>query len=266
MSDSTQNLTAIGTAILSPGPNDMIEVAHVFKGINGQKILSDISLKVSKGEIMVILGGSGAGKTVLLQHMIGLMKPDAGRIFIGGQDITHLSEKELLLLRRKIGYLFQDGALYDFMNIYENVAFPLKEHTDFDEATIDQKVKEILAEVELSGAMEKLPSELSGGMRKRAALARAVILGSQYLFCDEPTSGLDPILSRDISDLILSISRKLKCTTVITSHDIPNSLRIADRVALMYKGKLVMTGTKKEFLASQDPVVREFVSSFSESK
>ncbi len=237
----------------------MIEVSHLMKRFNGQMVLEDINLSVAEGELLVILGNSGAGKSVLLQHLIGLMKPDEGTVSIDGQDITKLSEQQLLQVRKKIGYLFQEGALYDFMNVYENVAFPLEEHAHLDEKQISLKVKNVLQTVGLSDVGGKFPSELSGGMKKRAALARAVILDSKIIFCDEPTSGLDPILSRDISDLICHIARQLNCTTVITSHDIKNSLRIADRLALVHEGRLIAAGTKQEFKSSKDPLVQEFI-------
>ena len=238
---------------------NMIAVSHLTKRLSGQLVLEDINLSVAEGELLVILGESGAGKSVLLQHLIGLMKPDKGTITIDGQEITTLSEQQLLQVRKKIGYLFQEGALYDFMNIYENVAFPLEEHTRLEEEQIHQKVKNVLETVGLSSVEEKFPSELSGGMKKRAALARAVVLDSKILFCDEPTSGLDPILSRDISNLISHIARQLNCTTVVTSHDIVNSLRIADRLALVHQGKLVAVGTEPQLKSSQDPFVQEFI-------
>ena len=236
----------------------MIKVFALSKEINGQVILDNINLDVKEGELLVVLGESGAGKSVFLKHLIGLFQPDRGRVEINSVDISKLSETELLGVRKRIGYLFQEGALYDFMNIYENLAFPLEEHTDLSEEQIDEKIKSILGLVGLEGVEEKYPVELSGGMRKRAALARAVILGSKILFCDEPTSGLDPIRSRDISDLIRDIARKLNCTTVVTSHDIQNSFRIADRLALIHDGKLILTGTRKDFESSQNSFVKEF--------
>ena len=210
----------------------MIKVSHLYKKINQQVILEDINLDIKRGEILVVLGQSGAGKSVLLQNLIGLFKPTQGTIEIDNVDITELSERELLDMRKEIGYLFQQGALYDFMTVFENVAFPLEEHTRLKSKEIEKKVLETLKLVGLEGAENKNPSELSGGMKKRAALARSIVMNSKILFCDEPTSGLDPIRSRDISDLIKAISRKLNCTTVVTSHDIENSFRIADRVAV----------------------------------
>ncbi len=238
----------------------MIKVSGLYKVLSGQVVLDEVSLDVKEGEILAILGASGAGKSVFLQHLIGLLKPDRGTIEIDHVEITSLSERELLDIRKNIGYLFQEGALYDFMNVYENVSFPLMEHTDLSEKEIGEKVRDVLKLVGLEGSGQKMPGELSGGMKKRAALARAVILNSKILFCDEPTSGLDPLRSRDISDLILDISKQLRCTTVITSHDVRNSLRIADRLALIQGGKIVAIGTKDQIKTSADPLVKEFFS------
>lgn len=243
----------------------MIEISQLFKEISGQIVLNNINLTIAEGEILGILGGSGAGKSVLLQHMIGLMKPDRGTIKIADVDITQLSEASLLRVRRQIGYLFQEGALYDFMDVFENIAFPLREHTHLKEEEIREKVKHILDIVGLAGEEEKYPVQLSGGMRKRAALARSVILKSKILFCDEPTSGLDPILSRDISNLIRDLSRRFQCTTVITSHDIPNALRIADRLTLIHQGELLATGTRRELESSNNSLVKEFISPMGET-
>lgn len=237
----------------------MIKVSKVSKQFNGQEVLKDVELTVKPGEILAILGESGSGKTVLLKHLIGILKPDRGTIEIDGVDITKLSEKQLLEIRKNTGYLFQEGALYDFMTVYDNVAFPLVEHTDLDEQAIHKKVSELLEMVDLQDAAEKYPSQLSGGMKKRSALARAVILSTKILFCDEPTSGLDPIKSKDISDLIRNVARQLKCTTVITSHDIRNSLRIADRLILIHEGKIVAEGRPEEWRASDNPLVKAFL-------
>jgi phospholipid/cholesterol/gamma-HCH transport system ATP-binding protein len=237
----------------------MIRVEHLSKSFGDQGVLDDISLDIQTGEILVLLGESGTGKTVLLKHMIGLLRPDGGRIWIDGEEITGLSEKRLLKIRKEIGYLFQEGALYDFMNVFENIAFPLQEHTDFDEDTIKRKVRNVLEVVDLQGIEMKNPSELSGGMKKRVGLARAIVLDSKTLFCDEPTSGLDPIRSRDISDLIRNVSKKLNCTAVITSHDIENAFRIADRLALIRDGKIVAIGTPGQMRTSSDDFVRKFI-------
>lgn len=237
----------------------MIQVRNLFKSFNGQPVLEDITFEVNKGEIVVILGESGTGKSVLLKHLVGLLKPDQGNILVDSQDITRMSEPELLNLRKEMGYLFQEGALYDFMNVFENIAFPLREHTDLDGKEIRLKVQNILKLIGLEGIEAKYPAELSGGMKKRVALARAIIMGSKILFCDEPTSGLDPLRSRDISDLIRNVARKFHCTTVVTSHDIQNSFRIADRLALLQNGRIAAIGTAAELKASNNVFVREFI-------
>jgi phospholipid/cholesterol/gamma-HCH transport system ATP-binding protein len=239
----------------------MIKVTNLSKSFDEHVVFDGINLDVNDGEILVILGASGIGKSVLLKLLMGLLKPDGGSIAIDDVDITQLSEAQLLKLRKTIGYLFQEGALYDYMTVFENISFPLKEHTGFTSQIIKQKVKDILKVVDLEGIEEKYPSDLSGGMKKRVGLARAVILDSKIILCDEPTSGLDPIRSRDISDLIQNISRNINCTTIITSHDIENSFRIADRVALVSDGKIAALGTRTELKASQNSYVRKFIGS-----
>lgn len=237
----------------------MIVVDHLYKNFNGQAILEDINLKVSQGEIFCLLGQSGAGKSILLKHLIGILKPSQGAIYIDAENITELSESKLLKLRREIGYLFQEGALFDFMTVFDNVAFPLREHTQLKAAAIREKVHAILELVDLKGSHRKFPGELSGGMQKRVGLARAIILDSKLILCDEPTSGLDPIRSRDISDLIQHVAQKFKCTVVITSHDLDNAFRIADRCALMQEGQIVAEGTQTHLAASTNPFVQDFL-------
>lgn len=237
----------------------MIKVEGVCKSFAGEQVLEDITFDVASGEIVVVLGSSGVGKTVLLKHLIGLIAPDAGRVLIDGVDITSLPEEGLLQVRRSMGYLFQEGALYDFMDVFDNVAFPLREHTALSGPAIADKVRDVLKLVGLQDAEEKFPAQLSGGMKKRAGLARAIILGAKILLCDEPTSGLDPIRSRDISDLIHSVAKKIGSTTVITSHDIDNSLRIADRLILLNESRIVAKGTPQAMRANQEGFVREFL-------
>jgi len=239
----------------------MIRIERLSKSFNGQLILDGVSLNIDAGEVFVILGESGTGKSVLLKHIMGLLRPDAGRIWIDDKEITSLPERKLLEMRKGIGYLFQEGALYDFMNVFENIAFPLQEHTDLDKEAIAAKVKSILEMVDLKGVEQKYPSELSGGMKKRVGLARSIVLDSKVLLCDEPTSGLDPIRSRDISDLIRGVSKKLKCTTVVTSHDIKNAFRIADRLVLIRYGKVVAVGDRMHLETSSDAFVQEFIQS-----
>ncbi len=236
----------------------MILVEGLSKAFNGNKVLDQVSFEVAAGEVVALMGLSGTGKSVLLFHIIGLMSPESGSVTVDGTRITGLSERELLRYRRKIGYLFQDGALYDFMTVGENVAFPLKEHGQLSANDIRVKVDEHLKMVDLAGSFDKYPSELSGGMRKRAALARALVMNVKVLLCDEPTSGLDPIRSHDISLLIRDLSKKTGCTTMVTTHDVVNAFRIADRAFVLNGGKLVAQGTEKEIRSSQAPFVKDF--------
>lgn len=237
----------------------MIKITHLYKNFGQQPVLKDVSLEVREGEIWVVLGESGAGKSVLLQHMIGLFKPDQGTVEIDGIKVNDFSDTQWLGLRKKTGYLFQEGALYDFMSVFENVAFPLREHTQDTPEKIAEKVMHVLALVGLEGVEKKFPSQLSGGMRKRAALARAVVLNSKILFCDEPTSGLDPIRSRDIMDLIRDLSRHFKTTTLIASHDIQNSFRIADQMAIIKDGHMVAQGKPDEIRAVKNDFIQAFI-------
>ncbi len=238
----------------------MIKISNLSKAFGSQVVLDDVSFSIDDGEIIAILGESGTGKSVLLKHMMGLIKPDQGVIEIDEVEVSKLKESELLSVRKKIGYLFQEGALYDFLNVFDNIAFPLKEHTKLKKSEINQKVTDILDLVDLKGTEKKFPSELSGGMKKRVGLARAIILDSKMLFCDEPTSGLDPIRSKDISDLIKSVAKKLNCFTIITSHDIRNAFRICDRAILLKNGKIVGMGTEKELRSLDDSFIKDFIS------
>ena len=237
----------------------MIKVEGLYKKLGGQSVLEDITFDVREGEIISVLGLSGVGKTVLLKHLIGLIRPDQGRVVIDGVDIGSLSEDQLLKVRCNMGYLFQEGALYDFMDVYDNVAFPLREHTKLKSAEVTARVREVLKLVDLDGVESKLPAALSGGMKKRVGLARAIVLGAKVLLCDEPTSGLDPIRSRDISDLIRHVSLQIGSTTVITSHDVNNSFRIATRIIIINESHIAAIGTAQQLKDSQEPFVREFL-------
>lgn len=238
----------------------MIKVTGLSKSFGAQKVLDGLTMEVRQGEILAVMGSSGTGKSVLLLHLIGLMSPDAGEIEIDGEKLADMNERSLLKFRRKVGYLFQESALYDFMTVAENLAFPLREHTQMRKADIKAKVEEFLDLVDMPGVGEKYPSELSGGMRKRAALARAMIMGTKVLLCDEPTSGLDPIRSRDISVLIRGLSKKLGCTVVVTTHDIVNAFRVADRAVVLDHGRIVADGKEEDLRRSQNPFVQEFLS------
>ncbi len=237
----------------------MIKVEGLYKELGGQSVLENITFNVKGGEIIAVLGLSGAGKTVLLKHLIGLFRPDRGRVIIDGVDIDSLSEVQLLKVRCNMGYLFQEGALYDFMDVFDNVAFPLREHTQLKPSEVAARVREVLKLVDLDDVESKLPGELSGGMKKRVGLARAIVLGAKVLLCDEPTSGLDPIRSRDISDLIRHVSQQIGSTTVITSHDVNNSFRIASRILIINECHIAAIGTADELKGSQEPFVREFL-------
>ncbi len=237
----------------------MIKIVDLHKSYEAQPVLKGINLDISDGELVFILGESGSGKSVLLRHLIGLERPDQGQVLIDGQDLAALSERELLGVRKNIGYLFQAGALYDFMTVRENVAFPLREHSQMSRKEIWRKTDHMLAMVGLDAAKDKMPSELSGGMNKRAALARAVVLDSKILLCDEPVSGLDPIKSREISDLIKTVSRQINSTTVIASHDMNNAFRIADRLVLIKDGRIVLQGSPRDFQMSSDHFVKNFL-------
>ncbi len=237
----------------------MIKVEGLYKKLGGQPVLEDITFDVSAGEIISVLGLSGAGKTVLLKHLIGLIRPDKGRVVIDGVDIGSLSEDQLLKVRCNMGYLFQEGALYDFMDVYDNVAFPLREHTKLKSVEVTARVREVLKLVDLEGVESQLPDTLSGGMKKRVGLARAIVLGAKVLLCDEPTSGLDPIRSRDISDLIRHVSQQIGSTTVITSHDVNNSFRIAARLIIINESHIAAMGTAQQLKDLQEPFVREFL-------
>jgi len=237
----------------------MIKVEGLYKELGGQPVLEGISFDVTSGEIIAVMGLSGAGKTVLLKHLIGLMRPDKGRVVVDGVDIDSLNEEKLLKVRCNMGYLFQEGALYDFMDVYDNVAFPLREHTQMKPSAMAARVREVLKMVDLEGVESKIPAELSGGMKKRVGLARAIVLGAKVLLCDEPTSGLDPIRSRDISDLIRHVSQQIGSTTVMTSHDVHNSFRIASRLIIINDGKIAAMGTSQQLKESQVPFVREYL-------
>jgi phospholipid/cholesterol/gamma-HCH transport system ATP-binding protein len=237
----------------------MIDVRDLVQRIGTQEILRGFSIPVIKGETLVLLGRSGGGKSVFLRHLIGLMKPISGQILVEGEDITHFTERQLEGVRRKIGMVFQDGALFDSMTVFENVAFPLRERGERDEAVIATKVDETLAMVNMAGHSHKMPVNLSGGMRKRVALARAIVSPPEVILYDEPTAGLDPIVSDSINRLIRRMQRKLAVTSIVVTHDMVSCYHIADRVALLNAGKVYFYGTVEELKQSGDPVIRDFV-------
>ncbi len=232
---------------------------EVYKDFDGKEVLRGLTLLIRRGESLVILGGSGSGKTVILKHIVGLMQPDRGRVFVDGNEISNLDEKRLIGIRRKIGFLFQGSALFDSMSVFENVAFPLREHTNLSEEEIYQKVKEKLRLVGLEGTEWMMPGKLSGGMKKRVALARAIIKEPQALLYDEPTTGLDPITTRWISKLMRTIHDNLKMTSVIVTHNIQSAMATADRIAFLYRGRIKFVGTVEEIKSCDDHIVQEFL-------
>ncbi|BBD08834.1 ABC transporter ATP-binding protein [Desulfovibrio ferrophilus] len=237
----------------------IIELKNIRKRFGDHEVLKGLELAIRPGTVSVIIGGSGGGKSVLLKHVIGLLKPDEGQVFVDGQDTVPLSERELTEIRKKFGVLFQEAALFDSMNVEENVAFPLVEHTKLSAAEIQRVVAEKLASVGLSGQGPKMPSELSGGMRKRVGLARAVALDPKIVLFDEPTSGLDPVMGANINDLILRTRDEFGATCVVISHDIQATFAIADEIFMLYDGKIIASGTPESIKDSQDPVVQQFI-------
>ncbi len=238
----------------------MIEYIGVSKSFGELKVLEDISCKIPDSRITVFIGPSGVGKSVLMKMLVGLEKPDSGAVRVDGEDVTRMDERSLYRLRRKMGMLFQDGALLDSMTAGENVAFPMRQHTDMTEAEIARAVAQKLSLVGMPGCEEKWPSELSGGMRKRVGLARAIALDPAIVLFDEPTSGLDPLMADAIDELILDMQRKLGCTFVVISHDIPGTYKIADRVGVLYDARLIAYGEKEEIYRSRDPILVKFFS------
>jgi len=237
----------------------MIEIINLCKSFNSHKVLDNLNLSINTGETTVIIGRSGCGKSVLLKHIIGLMKPDSGQVLIDGRDVTKMDEKELSALRLRFGMLFQGAALFDSLSIYENVGFNLIEHTNSGKEEIEKAVKESLALVGLKGIEDKKPAELSGGMKKRVGLARAICIRPQIMLYDEPTTGVDPIMGDAINDLIVELHNKLKVTAIAVTHDMTSAYKIADRIAMLYNGKIIANGTSSEIKSTQDPIVHQFI-------
>jgi phospholipid/cholesterol/gamma-HCH transport system ATP-binding protein len=238
----------------------MIKILDLHKSFKGQKVLKGVNLSIASGELIAIIGESGGGKSVLLRHLIGLLKPDQGKVIVDDEDITEVNRKELDRIREKFGVVFQGGALFDSSTIYENIAFPLREKTKLPEDEIHRKVEEALEDVGLEGVEQKYPSELSGGMRKRVALARALITEPKIVLFDEPTTGLDPIKLHAIHKLIVDTHRKYGFTGVMISHDIPEIYEVVDRIAFLFEGMIEVQGTPEEIVHSDDRIVRQFIS------
>ncbi|MDH4227179.1 MAG: ABC transporter ATP-binding protein [Deltaproteobacteria bacterium] len=237
----------------------MIIIKDLKKSFRGKRVLDGVNLTIEEGKITFIIGRSGEGKSVLIKHLIGLIKPDSGQILLDGKDLVTMNERDLNEARRKFGMLFQGAALFDSMTVGENVAFPLREHTDFDDSKIMEIVKSKLARVGLPNIEHMMPSDLSGGMKKRVGLARAIAMDPSIVIFDEPTTGLDPIMSDSIGSLMLETQHALKTTYVAISHDIPLTYKAADMVAMLHEGRIIATGTVEEMKASDSPIIRQFL-------
>ncbi|GAN34794.1 MAG: ABC transporter ATP-binding protein [Candidatus Brocadia sp. AMX2] len=237
----------------------MIEVIDLHKSFKRHEVLRGVNLKVKDGESLALIGGSGQGKSILLKHIIGLVKPDQGRISINNQDINKLGRKSLRQLKERFGVVFQGGALFDSLTVFENVAFPLREKTRLKASEIQEKVLKELGRVGLSGSENKYPAEISGGMKKRVALARCLVMNPEIVLFDEPTTGLDPLIGKAIHKLIRDCQRSFHFTAIIVTHEIPAVFSVVDRVAMLFDGKIIAEGTPEEIQASTDPVVHQFI-------
>lgn len=239
---------------------EIIKVKNLKKKFGDRQVLNGVNLEIYKGETFVIMGGSGCGKSTLLRHMIGALKPDEGSVYLLGKDISDLNEDEMDKIKKKIGMSYQGSALFDSMTVGENVSLPLKEHTKLDENVINIMVKMKLELVGLRGFENLMPSQLSGGMKKRVGIARAVSMDPEIVFYDEPTAGLDPIVTAVMDKLIIDLSKALSVTSVVVTHDMHSVFRIADRIAFVYEGKIIEIGTREQIRSSVNPYVQQFVS------
>ena len=240
----------------------MIELKHVNKSFGNKSVLRDVGFRVEDGETLALIGGSGSGKSTLLRLMIGLDRPTSGEIWINGQEISGLDEESLDEVRLSMGMVFQYSALFDSMTVGDNVAFGLREHTDYSEEEIRDLVREKLSLVGLPDAGDMMPGELSGGMKKRESLARALAFGPSIIFYDEPDSGLDPVMTRKIDDLIVETQKKLGVTSIVVTHDMESACLVADRIAMLYEGEIVAMEKTEDFRRLKDPRVRDFLGSF----
>ena len=256
MDDTTDAVAGV------PDPNSFLELQNLHKAFGTATILGGVDLKVPKGKVLTILGGSGSGKSVMLKHMIGLLRPDEGRVIVEGRDVTELREREWIEVRKRIGYVFQGAALFDSLSVFENIAYPLREHFDQTAAELAHRVEVCLESVGLAGAGPKMPAELSGGMRKRVGVARAIAMRPQAILYDEPTTGLDPANSRRIGQLIRQLQKELNVTSVVVTHEPELCLAVSDQVVLLEKGQLRIDAPIEEFRASNAPAVRDFLGAF----
>ena len=244
----------------------MIEVRNLSKSFGAHEVLEDVSFSIARGESVVIIGRSGGGKSVLLKHLIALLKPDAGEVLINGENIVPLNERQLLPVRHKFGMLFQAAALFDSMTVAENIAFAFRRDRKLPEKEIAERVAHVLDLVDLPGIEDKNPAELSGGMRKRVGLARAIVYQPEIVLYDEPTTGLDPIASDSIDKLMLRVRDRLHVTTVVVTHDMRSARRLGQRILMLHDKRIHATGTPEEIFSSKDPVVQQFVEGISDQQ
>lgn len=244
----------------------MIEVRQLKRSFGAQVVLAGVDIRIESGESAVIIGRSGGGKSVLLKHLIGLLKPDSGEVLVDGDRITHMNERQLLRVRRKFGMVFQGAALFDSMTVEDNVAFGLRRHEHLTESEIARRVCAALEMVDLPGTQKKKPAELSGGMRKRVGLARAIIYEPQIVLYDEPTTGLDPIVSDSIDKLIIRVRDHLKVTSVVVTHDMRTARRVGNHVFMLHNKRIYAQGAPEQLFASQDAVVRQFIDGVADAK
>ena len=246
-------------SLASDNSSPMIAVRSLRKKIGQQEILRGVDLKISSGETLAIIGRSGGGKSVLLKHMVGLMEPDSGEIWIQGQNIIGMNERQLGAIRKKVGILFQGGALFDSMTVEDNIGFPLREAGERDRKVLRSKVSEMLEVMEMEGQEDKMPESLSGGMKKRVGLARAIIRRPSCVLYDEPTSGLDPVVADSINRLIRRLQSKFGMTSLVVTHDMKSAFDVADRIAYLDEGRIYFDGTPKELQQSTDPLIQDFL-------
>jgi phospholipid/cholesterol/gamma-HCH transport system ATP-binding protein len=240
----------------------MIEVRNVYKAFDGNQVLKGVSLVVDRGTTTVVLGGSGSGKTVLMKHIMGLFKPDKGEVVVDGENVSAMDRQELARFRTRMGMVFQSAALFDSMTVYENVSFPLREHTNLSEDQIRERVKEKLAVVELHGVEDKFPAELSGGMRKRVGLARAIVRDPKIVLYDEPTTGLDPLTTESVDEMIINAREKLGVTSVVISHDVGSAFHIGDEIAMLHQGRIVEKGPPEKLRHTKEPHTQHFLATW----
>ncbi|MBI3880625.1 MAG: ATP-binding cassette domain-containing protein, partial [Verrucomicrobia bacterium] len=241
------------------------ETRELRKSFGAQEVLRGVDLRIETGEAVVIIGRSGGGKSILLKHLIGLLSPDAGSVLVDGEDIAGLTERQLLRVRRRFGMLFQGAALFDSLNVEENVGFALRRERKWTEAEIGKKVDRVLEVVELSGTQKKMPAELSGGMKKRVVLARAIVYEPAFVLYDEPTTGLDPVVSDSIDRLIQRVNQHINVTSIVVTHDMRSAARVGERIIMLYEGRIHYSGTPKEIFDCADPIVNRFVNGISDT-